>query len=89
MGNSAGAAAGRGRIGDPACRREGTSKFYDALYSYIHSYGFSGVQKLFERFGYRILPSPYKENGLTALKVTPDYSTRLALSLAKIAYLSY
>ncbi|MGB3294270.1 MAG: hypothetical protein WBB01_14880, partial [Phormidesmis sp.] len=46
-------------IGDPAYRRPGASKFYDALYSYVHHSGFFGVQKLFERFGYRILPLPY------------------------------
>ena len=54
-------------IADPAYRRPGASKFYDALYSYIHSSGFLGVQKLFERYDYKILPSPYKDTDLIAV----------------------
>ncbi len=82
-------------IGDPTYRRPGASRFYDALYSYIHHSGFFGVQKLFERFGYRILPSPYQDNDLVALNLSADpelassYSTRTALTLAKAAYLAY
>lgn len=76
-------------IGDPAYRRSGASRFYDALYSYIHQSGFFGVQKLFERFGYRILPSPYKEDDLVALNLSADYDTRVALTLAKVSYLAY
>ncbi|NJM99127.1 MAG: lipase family protein [Phormidesmis sp. RL_2_1] len=77
-------------IGDPAYRRPGASSFYDALYSYIHHSGFFGVQKLFERFGYRILPSPYKGNDLVDIEPIPTgYSTRLALTLAKSSYLAY
>jgi hypothetical protein len=82
-------------IGDPTYRRPGASRFYDALYSYIHHSGFFGVQKLFERFGYRILPSPYKDNDLVALNLSADpklalsYSTQTALTLAKAAYLAY
>ncbi len=77
-------------IADPAYRRPGASKFYDALYSYIHHSGFFGVQKLFERFDYRILPSPYQDTDLVAIqKVAPGYSTQLALTLAKAAYLAY
>ncbi|MEM8501564.1 MAG: lipase family protein [Cyanobacteria bacterium P01_D01_bin.1] len=86
-------------IGDPTYRRSGASRFYDALYSYIHHSGFFGVQKLFEQFGYRILPSPYHDNDLVALNLASDsesiskstsrYSTRVALTLAKAAYLAY
>ncbi len=109
-------------IADPAYRRPGASKFYDALYSYIHSSGFAGVQKLFERFGYRILPSPYNDYDLTRVAILhqkssqskrnqsnryqsksnqnsqnnhnngnalPGYSTQLALTLSKAAYLAY
>lgn len=82
-------------IGDPTYRRPGASRFYDALYSYIHHSGFFGVQKLFERFGYRILPSPYQDSDLVALNLSLDsggasrYSTRAALTLAKAAYLAY
>ena len=77
-------------IADPAYRRPGASKFYDALYSYIHHSGFSGVQKLFERFDYRILPSPYADNDLVKVKFAASgYSTQLALTLAKASYLAY
>lgn len=77
-------------IADPAYRRPGASKFYDALYSYIHHSGFFGVQKLFERFGYRILPSPYQDADLIDISLSSTgYSTRLALTLAKAAYLAY
>ena len=76
-------------IGDPAYRRPGASKVYDALYSYIHHSGFFGVQKLFERFGYRILPSPYRDNDLIALDIAPKFDTRVALTLAKASYLAY
>ncbi|MEM6451294.1 MAG: lipase family protein [Cyanobacteria bacterium P01_D01_bin.105] len=88
-------------IADPAYRRPGASKFYDALYSYIHSSGFFGVQKLFERYDYRILPSPYKDTDLVAAMHAPlrshvdaktptqPINTQLALTLAKAAYLAY
>ncbi|MEO0768074.1 MAG: lipase family protein [Cyanobacteria bacterium J06649_4] len=76
-------------IGDPAYRRPGASRFYDALYSYIHHSGFFGVQKLFERFSYRILPSPYEDTDLVALNITNAYDTRVALTLAKVSYLAY
>ncbi|MGC1308496.1 MAG: lipase family protein [Phormidesmis sp.] len=80
-------------IGDPALRRPGASKFYDALYSYVHHSGFFGVQKLFERFGYRILPSPYQDTDLTDIvNIRPNlpvYDIRIALTLAKASYLAY
>ena len=77
-------------IGNPAYRRPGASEFYDALYSYIHHSGFFGVQKLFERFGYRILPSPYQETDLLDVSLAlPGYNTQLALTLAKASLLAY
>ncbi len=89
-------------IADPAYRRPGASKFYDALYSYIHHSGFSGVQKLFERFGYQILPSPYKDTDLVNLQPFSreaagasvgtsegNFSTHWALTLAKASHLAY
>ncbi|MGB3298025.1 MAG: lipase family protein [Phormidesmis sp.] len=77
-------------IAEPAYRRPGASKFYNALYSYIHHSGFFGVQKLFERFGYRILPSPYTDFDLIKVaRAAPGYSTQTALTLAKAAYLAY
>ncbi|NEP17459.1 MAG: lipase family protein [Leptolyngbya sp. SIO4C1] len=75
-------------IGDVSTRWEGSSKLYDQLYSYIHNYGFLGVQRLFERFGYRILPSPYKDKDF-AISDPTQYSTKLALALAKASYLIY
>ncbi|MEO0645971.1 MAG: hypothetical protein AAFZ17_07440, partial [Cyanobacteria bacterium J06650_10] len=76
-------------IGDPTYRRPGSSSVYDALYSYIHNSGFFGVQALFEKFGYRILPSPYRDNDLTTLKLSSKFDTRVALVLAKASYLAY
>ena len=77
-------------IGDPAYRRPGASEFYDALYSYIHHSGFFGVQRLFEQFGYRILPSPYKETDLIDVSLSSlTYNTQLALTLAKASLLAY
>ena len=77
-------------IGDPAYRRPGASEFYDALYSYIHHSGFFGVQRLFEQFGYRILPSPYQETDLEEVSLSSQpYSTQLALTLAKASLLAY
>lgn len=77
-------------IGDPAYRRPGASEFYDALYSYIHHSGFFGVQRLFEQFGYRILPSPYKATDLVDVSLSSlEYNTRLALMLAKASLLAY
>ena len=85
-------------IADPSYRRPGASKVYDALYSYIHSSGFLGVQKLFETYDYRILPSPYKDTDLIGVlpnsdkpfnKLSRMNNTRLALMLAKASYLAY
>jgi len=79
-------------IADPAYRRPGASKFYDALYSYIHDSGFFGVQRLFERYDYRILPSPYKDTdliGMLSSRRQSQNNTRLALTLAKASYLAY
>lgn len=54
-------------IADRHYKRPGASKFYDQLYTYIHEYGFAGVIQLFERFGYRILPTPYREDDFKKL----------------------
>jgi hypothetical protein len=54
-------------IADRDYKRPGASKFYDQLYTYIHEYGFAGVIQLFERFGYRILPTPYQEDDFKKL----------------------
>jgi len=77
-------------IADRTYRRPGSSKVYDYLYSYIHEYGFYGVIRLFEEFGYRILPTPYKDDDFVDLsKGLQDFDTKTALSLAKAAQLIY
>jgi hypothetical protein len=77
-------------IADQEYKRQDASKFYDQLYTYIHRYGFSGVIKLFERFGYRILPTPYKEFDFKDLsKGLQGFDIQTALSLAKAANLVY
>jgi hypothetical protein len=54
-------------IADRDYKRPGASKVYDQLYTYIHDYEFAGVLQLFEQFGYRILPTPYRETDLQKL----------------------
>ncbi len=76
-------------ISDPLYRRGSASKFYDQLYNYIHNYGFMGVQRLFERYGYRILPSPFQDDDLKDIHNPRAYSTALALLLGKASYLIY
>lgn len=76
-------------IADQNYRRSGTSRVYDQLYNYIHSRGFRGVQILFERFGYRILTSPYQKEDFRDIQQVDTYSTRLALSMAKASQLIY
>jgi hypothetical protein len=77
-------------IADQEYKRQDASKFYDQLYTYIHRYGFSGVIKLFERFGYRILPTPYKESDFIDLsKGLQEFDLQTALSLAKATNLVY
>lgn len=77
-------------IADRAYKRPGASKFYDQLYTYTYDYGFSGVIKLFEEFGYRILPTPYKETDFADLPESiKKFDLQTALTLAKAAYLTY
>lgn len=49
-------------IGDRRHRRKGGSGFYDQLFHYIHWAGYGGVQALFERYGFKLLPPPYSTN---------------------------
>ncbi len=76
-------------IADEKYRRHSDSRIYNQLYNYIHDHGFNGVKRLFERFGYRILRTPYQANDFTKLKDVSHYSTNLALSLAKASMLVY
>ncbi|NEP61288.1 MAG: lipase family protein [Symploca sp. SIO2G7] len=76
-------------IADEKYRRNNDSRIYNQLYNYIHDHGFKGVKELFERFGYRILRTPYQKDDFTKLKDVEHYSPNLALSLAKASILVY
>lgn len=76
-------------IADETYRRNCDSRVYDRLYNYIYDHGFDGVRKLFEAFGYRIVRSPYKKTDFRNLGDITQYSTKLALSMAKISRLVY
>ncbi|MEA5463816.1 lipase family protein [Leptothoe sp. PORK10 BA2] len=76
-------------IADETYRRNCDSRVYDQLYNYIHDHGFDGVKQLFDQFGYRILRSPYQGTDFQKLGDVNQYSTELALSLAKVSQLVY
>lgn len=77
-------------IGDRRFRRKGGSGFYDQLFHYICWAGYSGIQRLFERYGYEILPPPYSTQDFTAMDhPSGDYDADRALCLAKAAHLVY
>ncbi len=77
-------------ISDRRCRREGGSGFYDQLFHYIVSSGYDGVQRLFERYGYKILPPPYSTNDFVNIeKESPVFEAFRALCMAKAAHLVY
>ncbi|MEO0825585.1 MAG: lipase family protein [Cyanobacteria bacterium J06642_9] len=77
-------------IGDRKKRRVGGSSFYDQLSHYIYWAGYDGVQSLFQRFGYKILPPPYNSHDFLSFgKSVGKYDAERALCLAKAAYLVY
>lgn len=76
-------------ISDRNYRRKGGSGFYDQLFHYIYWGGYGHVQKLFERYGYKILPPPYSTHDFTQLTEDRKSDTYRALTLAKAAYLVY
>ncbi|MBE9159429.1 lipase family protein [Nodosilinea sp. LEGE 06152] len=78
-------------IGDRRYRRKGGSGFYDKLFHYIHWAGYGRVQKLFERFGFKILPPPYSTHDFSGIDTEENgkYDTYRALCLAKAAHLVY
>ena len=76
-------------IADEKYRRNHDSRIYNQLYNYIYDHGFTGVRSLFERFGYRILRTPYQEDDFRGFKDVNSYNTKLALSLAKASMLVY
>lgn len=55
-------------IGDRRYRRIGGSSFYDQLSHYIYWAGYGRVQTLFERYGFKVLPPPYKPNDFSEPK---------------------
>jgi hypothetical protein len=77
-------------IGDRNKRRNGGSAFYDQLSHYIFWSGYEGVQSLFERYGYKILPPPYSTNDF--FNIERDNGVMNAfrtLCMAKAAHLVY
>jgi hypothetical protein len=76
-------------IGDRRYRRKGGSGFYDQLFHYIHWGGYGGVQQLFERYGFKIIPPPYSTHDFADIENDSKYDTYRALCLAKAAYLVY
>ena len=76
-------------IGDRSFRRKGGSGFYDQLFHYIYWSGYSGVQSLFERYGFKILPPPYSTHDFKAIDQEERFDTLRAICLAKAAYLVY
>ncbi|MGD1905161.1 MAG: hypothetical protein ACFB0C_04110, partial [Leptolyngbyaceae cyanobacterium] len=77
-------------ISDRKFRREGGSGFYDQLFHYIYWAGYDGVQRLFARYGYKILPPPYSTYDFSQF-ANPGgtYDADHALCLAKAAHLVY
>lgn len=76
-------------IGDRRYRRKGGSGFYDQLFHYIHWAGYGGVQSLFERYGFKLLPPPYSTHDFETMDQEDGYDSHRALCLAKAAYLIY
>ncbi|MDB9528634.1 lipase family protein [Oscillatoria sp. CS-180] len=77
-------------ISDRRFRRDGGSGFYDQLFHYIYWAGYTGVQSLFERYGYKILPPPYSTHDF--VNIDRDNSVMdafRALCMAKAAHLVY
>jgi hypothetical protein len=77
-------------MGDRRFRRTGGSSFYDQLFHYIRWAGYSGVQRLFERYGYKVLPPPYSTHDFSHFEAKPGpFDAYRALCLAKAAHLVY
>ncbi|MEL7314202.1 MAG: lipase family protein [Cyanobacteria bacterium J06559_3] len=77
-------------IGDRRFRRKGGSGFYDSLFHYIYWAGYTGVQELFERYGYKILPPPYSTHDFADIeKEDPVREAFRALCMGKAAHLVY
>ncbi|MGD1928764.1 MAG: hypothetical protein ACFB12_07620 [Leptolyngbyaceae cyanobacterium] len=77
-------------MGDRQYRRKGGSGFYDQLFHYIYWAGYTGVQDLFERYGYKILPPPYSTHDFTNIERDNSVMSAFrALCMAKASHLVY
>jgi len=76
-------------ISDRRFRRQGGSSFYDQLAHYIEWAGYSGVQSLVQRFGYKLISPPYSAHDFSNFDQAGPYDANRALCLAKAAYLIY
>ena len=81
-------------IADRTVRRKGGASFYDPLFYYIHHSGYSGVEALFERYGYKVLPPPYTKHDFKQAEESKTIpltknSVYPALCCAKAAMLVY
>ncbi len=76
-------------IGDRSFRRDDGSSFYDQLFRYIKDCKYTGVEALFERYGYKILPPPYEIHDFESFKSGAKNEVYRALCLAKAAYVVY
>ncbi|MGP1384794.1 MAG: lipase family protein [Thainema sp.] len=80
-------------IADRSFRRFDGSSFYDQLFLYIFHSQYKGVQALCKRYGYTIIPPPYEADDFHQFSnrkpPLPGYDTRVAIALAKAAYLVY
>jgi hypothetical protein len=81
-------------IADRTVRRKGGASFYDPLFYYIRYAGYTGVESLFERYGYKILPPPYVTHDFEYdpdIKTVSfkDCDTYRALCCAKASMLVY
>ena len=76
-------------IGDRSYRRDEGSSFYDQLFLYINRSRYSGVESLFERYGYKILPPPYEAYDFENFDQVDKCEVYRTLCLAKAAYVVY
>ena len=76
-------------IGDRSFRRDEGSSFYDQLFRYIKECKYTGVEALFERYGFKILPPPYEIHDFENFQSGEQENVYHALCLAKASYVVY
>ena len=76
-------------IGDRSYRRDEGSSFYDQLFRYIKDCQYTGVETLFERYGFKLLPPPYDIHDFENFQPGEHNDVYRALCLAKAAYVVY